>query len=54
MKMGWKATESLRKKLLYEFADFVLGSGNSLVLLVFWPGWIVVGGGVWGVKWVCG
>jgi len=43
-KYGWKATESLRKKLFFEFIVFILGSGNGLILLVFWPGWIVLGG----------
>lgn len=41
-RMGWKATEGLRKKLWFEFMVFVLGGGNGLFLLVFWPGWIVL------------
>ncbi|KAH7410984.1 hypothetical protein BKA64DRAFT_370063 [Cadophora sp. MPI-SDFR-AT-0126] len=41
-RMGWKATEGLRRKLWYEFMVFVLGGGNGLILLVFWPGWIVL------------
>ncbi|CZT45357.1 uncharacterized protein RSE6_05661 [Rhynchosporium secalis] len=38
---AWKASESLRKKLFFEFMVFILGGGNVLFLLVFWPGWIV-------------
>ena len=53
-KMGWKAAEPLRKKLFFELIDFCLGGGNGVILLVFWPGWIVLGGGSWGVWWVCG
>ncbi|KAH9220111.1 hypothetical protein DL95DRAFT_383460 [Leptodontidium sp. 2 PMI_412] len=42
-RMGWKASENLRKKLWFEFMVFVLGGGgNGLILLVFWPGWIVL------------
>lgn len=42
----WEArsTQMLRRKFFYEFAVFVLGSGNAMILLLFWPGWIVVGG----------
>ncbi|KFA61725.1 hypothetical protein S40285_10108 [Stachybotrys chlorohalonatus IBT 40285] len=40
-----KTLERLRKKLFFEFATFVLGGcGNGLFLVVFWPGWIVIGG----------
>lgn len=39
-----KTTRMLRKKLFYEFAVFILGSGNPIILLLFWPGWLVVGG----------
>ena len=42
-RLGWKASEGLRKKLWFEFMVFVLGGGgNGLILLVFWPGWIVL------------
>ncbi|TVY62813.1 hypothetical protein LSUE1_G010255 [Lachnellula suecica] len=51
---SWKATEKLRKKLFFELAVFVLGGGNGVILIVFWPGWIFVGGGVWGVWMICG
>ncbi|KHN99356.1 uncharacterized protein MAM_03054 [Metarhizium album ARSEF 1941] len=39
-----KTTRVLRRNLFYEFAVFILGSGNSIILLLFWPGWLVVGG----------
>ena len=54
LRLGWRATEPLRKKLLFEFMVFVLGSGNGIILLVFWPGWLVVGPGVWCMMWACG
>jgi len=40
--------------MFFEFAVFILGGGNQVILIVFWPGWIVVGGGVWGMWMVCG
>ena len=43
VKMGWRATEPLRQKLFFEFMVFVLGGGYGLLLVVLWPGWIVVG-----------
>lgn len=52
---GWKATEKFRKKLFFEFMVFALGSGGNQVLLVlFWPGWIILGGGAAGIWWACG
>ncbi|KAK2594498.1 hypothetical protein QQS21_007779 [Conoideocrella luteorostrata] len=39
-----KTTQALRKKLFYEFAVFILGSGNFIILMMLWPGWLVVGG----------
>lgn len=54
-RLAWKATEQLRKKLIFEFMVFFLGSGgNGLILVLFWPGWIVVGSGLWGICWICG
>ncbi|KAG0652479.1 hypothetical protein D0Z07_0331 [Hyphodiscus hymeniophilus] len=49
MKKGWKATEKIRNKLFFEFMVFALGGGNHLLLLVFWPGWFVLGvcSGIW-------
>jgi hypothetical protein len=54
MRRSWKASERLRNKLFFELVVFVLGSGNGIILIVFWPGWLVVGGGVWGFWMVCG
>jgi hypothetical protein len=55
VEQGWTAMEKFRNKLFFEFMVFVLGpGGNSVLLLVFWPGWFVVGGGVWGIRWACG
>lgn len=33
----------LRKKLELEFFTFILGGGNSLFLMMFWPGWCFLG-----------
>ena len=46
-KLLWKSTETLRKRLFYEFMVFVLGGGHVAILLVVWPGWIFVAGGIW-------
>jgi hypothetical protein len=54
MRLLRRSTEGMRKKLFYELMVFVLGGGNPAILVVFWPGWIVVGGGVWGIWWICG
>jgi len=54
MRRSWKASEKLRNKLFFELVVFVLGGGNGMILLVFWPGWIVIGGGVLGVWMICG
>lgn len=37
----------VRDKLFYEFASFILGSGNALILWIFWPCWILFGLAVW-------
>jgi hypothetical protein len=50
LKKGWKTFEPLRQKLFFELMAFLLGSGNAVLLLVFWPGWLFIGGtacGVW-------
>jgi hypothetical protein len=54
MRVLWRSTEGLRKKLFMEFMIFVLGGGNQFILVVFWPGWIVIGGGIWGIWSLCG
>lgn len=47
-----KPVQMIRQKLFYEFALFILGMGNPLILLLFWPGWIVVCG-TWAVWQFC-
>ena len=49
IRLLWRSTEGMRKKLFMEFMIFVLGGGNQLILVVFWPGWILVGGGILGI-----
>ncbi|KAF5007076.1 hypothetical protein FDECE_6580 [Fusarium decemcellulare] len=44
-----KSVQTLRKKLWYEFAVFVLGSGNVVFLMLFWPGWWLLAGACWSV-----
>jgi len=39
-----KAVQSMRKRMFHELATFVLGCGNPVFCLVFWPGWWVLGG----------
>lgn len=46
--LAWSAWNSkpgrrLRKKLEFEFFVLILGCGNGVCLLVFWPGWILIG-----------
>lgn len=49
---GWKGTERVRQRLFFEFMVFLLGCGNGLFLVMFWPGWILVAlGGL--AAWVC-
>jgi hypothetical protein len=49
LKAGWKVAKPLREKLFFEFMVFVLGGGNGMLLVIFWPGWIVVGCVAWGI-----
>jgi hypothetical protein len=48
MRLSWdiwnsKPIKQLKKKLVMEFFTLVLGpSGNAIVLLIFWPGWLVL------------
>jgi hypothetical protein len=37
-----KSIRRLRNKVFFEFAVFILGCGNSVFLVVFWPGWILL------------
>lgn len=46
--------ETLRKKAVFEFNMFVLGAGNGLFLVMFWPGWWVIGATVLAVGQLCG
>lgn len=39
----WKRTEKARRKLFFEFMVWILNP-NAVALLIFWPGWIVLGG----------
>lgn len=39
-----RSVKTWRRSLLYDFGFFVLGSGNALALVLFWPGWLLVGG----------
>lgn len=52
VKMSWKATESIRRKLFFEFMVFILGGGYGLCLILLWPGWLVIGG-TWMLYRVC-
>lgn len=45
VRMAWKSTEAIRRKLFFEFMVFLLGSGYGLLLVVLWPGWLFIGGG---------
>jgi hypothetical protein len=50
-----KTIRVLRKKLFFEFAVFILGGyGNGLFLLIFWPGWLVIGGTSYALWQLCG
>jgi hypothetical protein len=42
-----KNVQRLRNKLFYEFAVFILGSGNIIFLMLFWPGWWLLAGACW-------
>jgi hypothetical protein len=45
-----KTLKMIKRKLFHELTFFILGgSGNALILLVFWPGWIVVGGATYAI-----
>jgi hypothetical protein len=55
LKRGWKATERFRNKLFFEFMVFVLGGGgNQMLLVLFWPGWLVLAATVTVFWWACG
>lgn len=56
IKNAWKSKQvvAVRDKVFFEFATFVLGSGNGLFVMLFWPGWWVLGAASWGLWTVCG
>lgn len=46
--IAWSAWDSkqgrqLRKKVEFEFFVLILGYGNGFALIIFWPGWVLVG-----------
>ncbi|KAJ9143076.1 hypothetical protein NKR23_g6841 [Pleurostoma richardsiae] len=43
-----KTARRMRKKIEYEFWTFILGpGGNALFLMLFWPGWLLLGIAGW-------
>jgi hypothetical protein len=36
--------KAIRKRAERDFACFILGSGNGIFLMLFWPGWWILGG----------
>lgn len=38
-----KPARRLQKKVEFEFFVLILGCGNNFCLVVFWPGWILIG-----------
>ncbi|GKT59697.1 hypothetical protein ColTof4_10920 [Colletotrichum tofieldiae] len=45
LRLAWNSKEArrLRKKFFMEFATTILGpGGNMLIVLVFWPGWMLI------------
>lgn len=45
-----RSVQKVRARLFYEFAVFILGCGNAMFLVLFWPGWLLVGG-AWFALW---
>lgn len=39
-----RVIRALRRRVFHEFATFILGCGNGLILMLFWPGWLILGG----------
>ncbi|KAK1759026.1 hypothetical protein QBC47DRAFT_97659 [Echria macrotheca] len=46
---AWDSKQSrrIRRKLEFEFFVLILGPGNALLLLLFWPGWLLVATAAW-------
>ncbi|KIH92665.1 hypothetical protein SPBR_03267 [Sporothrix brasiliensis 5110] len=46
-----KPATRLRKKLYFEVALLFMGpSGNGVLLVVLWPGWLVLAAAIWGLS----
>ncbi|KAL3418469.1 hypothetical protein PVAG01_10185 [Phlyctema vagabunda] len=55
LRRAWQRLEPLRKKIFFEFMVFVLGTcGNGLILLLFWPGWLLLAALLLTISWVVG
>ncbi|EFQ33920.1 uncharacterized protein GLRG_09064 [Colletotrichum graminicola M1.001] len=57
LRRAWnsKNVSKLRKKFFMEFATTILGpGGNMLIVLVFWPGWMLVLGLLLAVRMMAG
>ncbi|KAK6211170.1 hypothetical protein QIS74_10434 [Colletotrichum tabaci] len=53
LRLAWnsKRIKRLRKKFFMEFATTILGpGGNMLIVLVFWPGWMIVLGALLAIR----
>lgn len=44
----------LRQRLFDELAAFILGAGQTLIVVVFWPGWWLLAGSAWSIWFVWG
>ncbi|KAM0271636.1 hypothetical protein ACHAQH_009024 [Verticillium albo-atrum] len=56
-RMVWKTkrVRRIRKQMEYDFAMVILGPGvNTLIVMVFWPGWWVLGGAAVAAKLLVG
>lgn len=42
-----RSVQTVRRKVFYEFAVFILGTGNVMIVLLFWPGWWLLAGIFW-------
>lgn len=46
-------TRRLRQKIVFEFMTFILGAGNNIFLVIFWPGSLLLGATALTIQWVC-
>lgn len=56
-KVAWwtwtsRGVVAMRNQAFRNFATWVLGSGNGLILVFFWPGWWLLAGGSCAI-WIC-